>query len=45
MSAALESLDDLDINRTWETIPQVINISAEEFLGYYEFYYVEQVMI
>jgi hypothetical protein len=36
-SQALETLDtEVDINRNWETIRQIIKISAKERLGYYE---------
>jgi hypothetical protein len=32
----LENLDDVDVNRAWETIRKNIKISANEILGYYE---------
>jgi hypothetical protein len=36
--AALEDLDaEVEINSTWETIRDNINISAKESLGYFEF--------
>jgi hypothetical protein len=34
--SALENLDEVDINRAWETIIENIKISAKESLGYYE---------
>jgi hypothetical protein len=35
--ADLENLDaEVDINKTWETIRENVNISAKESLGYYE---------
>jgi hypothetical protein len=35
--AALEDLDtEVDINRAWGTIREIIKISAKESLGYYE---------
>jgi hypothetical protein len=35
--AVLENVDDeMDINRTWETIRENIKISAKESVGYYE---------
>jgi phosphomevalonate kinase len=35
--AALENLDsEVNINRVWKTIRQIIKISAKDSLGYYE---------
>jgi hypothetical protein len=34
--AASENLDDVDINRTWETVRENIKISANGSSGYYE---------
>jgi hypothetical protein len=36
MFAAFENLDDVDINRAWETIRENTNISARGSLCYYE---------
>jgi hypothetical protein len=34
--AAFENVDDVDINRPWETIGENIKMSAKESLSYYE---------
>jgi hypothetical protein len=35
--AALENSDtEVNVNRTWETIREIIKISGKEILGYYE---------
>jgi uncharacterized FlaG/YvyC family protein len=34
--ASLENLDEVDINRVWESIRENIKISTKESLGYYE---------